>query len=63
MRWIEINQQIPRSAKIMPCWIKVDVDKKDLVYMTDDEKFFVSIDHRRVYPVEQVEKWSLIETL
>lgn len=37
-----IKEHIPKSAKKMPCWIFTQT-KYDLVYLTEDEKYFVSI--------------------
>lgn len=54
---------IPKSAKIMPVWIRYDSisSKNDLVYLTDDEKYFVSIDHKRVYPVKGTIIWTMVD--
>lgn len=45
---ISIKEHIPKSAKKMPCWIFTQT-KYDLVYLTEDEKYFVSINHKMVY--------------
>lgn len=37
----------------MPIWINAD-GKVDLAYLTDDEKYFVSTDHERIYPSNSV---------
>ena len=47
---------IPKSVKVFPCWISKD-EKYDLCYLTDNEEYFVSIDHKRVYKLEEVDKW------
>lgn len=54
---ISIKEYIPKSAKVSPCWIFID-GKYDLAYLTEDEKYFVSTDHKRVYPLEVVNGWS-----
>jgi hypothetical protein len=55
---VSIKEHIPKSAKKMPCWIFTQI-KYDLVYLTDDEKYFVSTDHKRVYPLIVVDGWSM----
>ena len=57
------QNHIPKSAKITPVWIRDDSisSKNDLVYLTDDEKYFVSIDHKRVYPVKGTILWTMID--
>lgn len=46
----------------MPCWIHTSLnDKIDLVYLTEDEKYFVSADHKRVYQVNEVDKWGIVD--
>lgn len=57
------QNHIPKSAKIMPVWIRDDSisSKNDLVYLTDDEKYFVSIDHKRVYPVKGTILWTMVD--
>lgn len=54
---------IPKSAKIMPIWIQDNsiYPKIDLVYLTDDEKYFVSIDHKRVYPVNENILYDMVD--
>lgn len=61
-RMIRCQTHIPRSAKIEPVWIK-DPDSNDtydLVYLTDDENYFVSVDHKRVYLVIPDILWTKI---
>ena len=60
MVWKTIKEHMPRSAKVTPVWIK-DNNTSDLVYLTDDEKYFVSIDHKRVYPVNNDIFWIMVE--
>lgn len=57
------QNHIPKSAKMMPVWIRYDSisSKNDLVYLTDDEKYFVSIDHKRVYPVKGTIIWTMVD--
>ena len=60
MYWKTVAEHTPSSAKVMPIWI-CDNDKKiDLVYLTDDEKYFVSTDHKRVYLVDDV-MWKMVD--
>lgn len=33
--------------------------KYDLAYLTDDEKYFVSTDHKRVYSLDEVIEWNV----
>lgn len=62
MKWGTIKEHIPKSAKIMPVWlIFTEDDSRDMVFLTDDEKYFVSIDHKRVYPVNEDIIWSMID--
>ena len=63
MNWKKLENHIPRSAKRMPIWIKESSDciHNDLVYLTDDEKYFVSIDHKRVYPLQENLLWTMVE--
>lgn len=62
MKWRTIKEHIPKSAKIMPVWlIFTEDDSRDMVFLTDDEKYFVSIDHKRVYPVNEDIIWSMID--
>lgn len=50
------------SAKIMPCWVHTPFDDMvDLVFLTDDERYFVSTDHKRVYKVNEIDKWTIVE--
>ncbi len=44
----------------MPVWIE-DNNTIDLVYLTDDEKYFVSIDHKRVYSVNNDIFYIIVE--
>lgn len=61
MIWKTVAEHTPSSAKVMPVWI-CDNDKQiDLAYLTDDEKYFVSTDHKRVYPSNSV-LWGIIDT-
>lgn len=59
----KLDGYIPKSAKIMPIWIKENLNELawDLVYLTDDEKYFVSIDHKRVYPVHGDILWNVVD--
>ena len=59
---VSIKEHVPESAKKMPCWIFIQ-NKFDLVYLTEDEKYFVSIDHKRVYPLIAVDAWSMVYPL
>ena len=43
---ISIKEHIPKSAKCTPCWIFIN-GKYDFAYLTEDEKYFVSTDHKR----------------
>lgn len=52
---------MPKSAKVLPCWVFIN-GKYDLAYLTEDEKNFVSTDHKRTYPLEIVDGWSIPET-
>lgn len=62
MKWGTIKEHIPKSAKIMPVWLKITEDEsRDMVFLTDDEKYFVSIDHKRVYPVNEDIIWSMVD--
>ena len=46
----------------MPVWlIFTEDDSRDIAFLTDDEKYFVSIDHKRVYPVNEDIIWSMID--
>ncbi len=60
MKWGTIKEHIPKSAKVMPVWL-IFTDSRDMVFLTDDEKYFVSIDHKRVYPVNEDIIWSMID--
>ena len=60
MGWKTIGDHIPRSAKIIPVWVKIGT-KNDLVYLTDDEKYFVSIDRKRVYLVNKDVLWNMVD--
>lgn len=55
---VSIKEHIPRSAKKMPCWIFTQT-KYDLVYLTEDEKYFVSTNYKRVYSLDEVIGWSV----
>ena len=44
----------------MPVWVKIGT-KNDLVYLTDDEKYFVSIDRKRVYLVNKDVLWNMVD--
>ncbi|HAU85341.1 MAG TPA: hypothetical protein DCW90_07525 [Lachnospiraceae bacterium] len=55
---VSIKVHIPKSAKDTPCWVFID-GKYDLAYLTEDEKYFVSIDYKRVYSLEVVSGWSI----
>ena len=57
---ISIKEHIPKIAKCTPCWVFIN-GKYDLAYLTEDEKYFVSTDHKRVYPLEIVDGWSIPE--
>lgn len=60
MIWETVAEHTPSSAKVMPVWI-CDNDKQiDLAYLTDDEKYFVSTDHKRVYFVDDV-MWAMVD--
>lgn len=59
MYWKTVAEHTPSSAKVMPIWINAD-GKVDLAYLTDDEKYFVSIDHKRVYLVDDV-MWKIVD--
>lgn len=62
LKWIPISRSIPMSAKIMPCWVHTPFDDMvDLVFLTDDERYFVSTDHKRVYKVNEIDKWTIVE--
>lgn len=61
MHWNTVAEHTPISAKVMPVWIYDNDKKTDLVYLTDDEKYFVSTDHKRVYPSNSV-LWSIVDT-
>ena len=60
MHWKTVAEHTPSSAT-MPVWICDNEKKFDLVYLTDDEKYFVSTDHKRVYPANTV-LWSIVDT-
>lgn len=53
-----IKERIPKSAKKVPCWIFTE-NGFDLVYLTDDEKYFVSVNHKKVYMLNEVPGWSM----
>ncbi len=59
----KLDRYIPKSAKTMPIWIKENSNDLawDLVYLTDDERYFVSIDHKRVYPVRESLLWNMVD--
>lgn len=59
MIWKTVAEHTPSSAKAMPVWIKAD-GKVDLAYLTDDEKYFVSTDHKRVYFMDDV-MWAMVD--
>lgn len=59
MYWKTVAEHTPSSAKVMPVWVNAD-GKVDLVYLTDDEKYFVSTDHKRVYLAENV-VWEIVD--
>ena len=59
MIWKTVAEHTPSSAKVMPVWIKAD-GKVDLAYLTDDEKYFVSTDHKRVYFMNDV-MWAMVD--
>ncbi len=63
MKYQVLKNYIPSSAKVMPIWIKDNSisPKNDLVYLTNDEKYFVSIDHKRVYPVKETLLWAMVD--
>lgn len=63
MAFQKLDGYIPKSAKVMPIWIRSNDEywKNDLVYLTDDEKYFVSIDHKRVYPVNENLLWDMVD--
>ena len=54
--WISIKDWFPRSAKTIPCWIKNQEDV-DLVFLSEDEQYFISISKKKKYPVDQVQYW------
>lgn len=46
----------------MPIWLKItEDDSRDMVFLTDDEKYFVSFDHKRVYPVNEDIIWCMVD--
>lgn len=60
-RMVSCGELIPKSAKVEPVWIKLSGlgnVKYELAFLTDDEKYFVSIDHRRVYLVTPDILWT-----
>lgn len=61
MSWRRLFEHVPKSAKVQPILIKDMNEHFDIVYLTQDEKYFVSTDHERVYPVEDVFEWTMID--
>lgn len=61
MSWRILFERVPKSAKVQPILIKDMKEHFDIVYLTQDEKYFVSTDHERVYPVEDVFEWTMID--
>lgn len=65
-RMTRCQTMIPRSAKVEPVWIRIDAytgathEEYEIAYLTDDEEYFVSIDHKRVYPVAPDILWTKI---
>lgn len=59
---VPVSEYKPKSAKQFPVWIKVkDSDGVDMVWMTADEKYFVSTDHMRVYTMDEVVSWTMVD--
>lgn len=59
---VPISEYKPRSAKNFPVWIKIKKSSGvDMVFMTTDEKYFVSIDCKRVYTIDEVESWTMVD--
>lgn len=56
---VSIKESVPKSAKLWPCFIFTN-NGYELAFLTDDEKYFVSIDHKRVYLVNEVNGWSMV---
>lgn len=56
---VSIKESVPKSAKLRPCFIFIN-NGYELAFLTDDEKYFVSINHKRVYLVSEVNGWSMV---
>lgn len=56
---VSIKESVPKSAKNWPCFIFVN-SGYELAFLTDNEKYFVSIDHKRVYLVNEVDGWNMV---
>lgn len=62
MKWNITKNHIPTSAKVMPVWIRSIDNYVDLVWLTEDEKYFVSVDHKRVYQIEgNIIYWTIVD--
>ena len=59
MHWCELDfQDLPLSAKVSPIWVAVG-EQVDIVFLTEDHRYFVSVDNKRVYPLNEIKYWTM----